>query len=293
MTDIYLDHVLIAVRDLGQTAHTFCENLGFKVTPEGRHPGRGSHNRLVVFGPEYLELISIYDTSKGVFRPNMVPFLESREGLFIFAMGTRDVEKRFLELREKGMLIKEPVNGSRQASDGSTAYSWRQAEIDVSGTPGSQSFFIQHNRTVNERYTEPPDPTSHPNGVVGIHHLALAVHDADAASSRWRHAFGLAPISSEDMPGAGVRRVRLDLRNSFLDFVSPLRMGPLSDFLDRNGEAPYVLGLEVRDLSTTTAFLVERGVPTGDAEADADGVSVLVDPEYAHGVPLRLIQRGG
>ena len=75
--DLYLDHMLIGVRDLSQTARDY-NKLGFKVTPEGRHPGRGTHNRLVVFGPEYLELISIHDASQGLFRPNLAPFLESR-----------------------------------------------------------------------------------------------------------------------------------------------------------------------------------------------------------------------
>ena len=55
---IYLDHVLIAVRRLSAAADLY-SSLGFKVTPEGRHPGRGTHNRLVVFGTEYLELIAV------------------------------------------------------------------------------------------------------------------------------------------------------------------------------------------------------------------------------------------
>ena len=83
MSVLNLDHVLIAVRDLNRTAQTFGDSLGFSVTPEGVHPGRGSHNRLVVFGPEYLELISVRDPSQRLFRPNIVPFLETREGLFI------------------------------------------------------------------------------------------------------------------------------------------------------------------------------------------------------------------
>ena len=49
-----IDHVLIAVRDLKDTADVF-NNLGFTVTPEGLHPGRGSRNRLVVFENDYLE----------------------------------------------------------------------------------------------------------------------------------------------------------------------------------------------------------------------------------------------
>ena len=93
-----IDHVLIAVKDLKQTADVF-NNLGFTVTPEGLHPGRGSRNRLVVFENDYLELISITDPTLPLFRPNMAVFLESRQGIFIFSMGTSDVQKIFLETK--------------------------------------------------------------------------------------------------------------------------------------------------------------------------------------------------
>ena len=62
---------------------------------------------------------------------------------------------------------------------------------------------IQHNQTVAERYAEPAEPTKHANGVTGIHHLALAVHDADASAAiqRWlarrpRYHLHFTPTSS-------------------------------------------------------------------------------------------------
>ena len=287
MSGLYLDHVLIAVRDLDAVAVTCGDNLGFSVTPEGVHPGRGSHNRLVVFGPEYLEFLSVRDPSQKLFRPNIVPFLESREGLFVFALGTDDVAGRYLEIRQRGVDIGEPVAGSRQAAEGGTAYSWRQAEIAIGETPGSQTFLIQHDQTVSERYTEPAEPTRHANGVAGIHHLTLAVHDAEQAAARWQEVFGLPALHDGDLPDQGMRRVRLDLENSYLYLVSASRPDPLADFLARNGEAPYELGLDVRDLSATVARLRKGKTPTSDS-----GAAVRVDPDYTHGVPLVLVQSG-
>ena len=287
MTDLYLDHVLIAVRDLTQTASTF-RGLGFTVTPEGVHRGRGTHNRLVVFGPEYLELISIRDASEGLFRPNMAPFLESREGLFMFAMGTQEIGARHLDLRRQGIAIKDPVDGARHPQGGAAGYSWRQAEIDSGETPGCQTFFIQHNQTVEERYVEPPEPTRHANGVKGIHYLALAVHDAEAAAARWQQVFGFATVSTEESPAEHARRLRLDLRNAYLDFLSPTQPGPLSEFLDRYGEAPYELGLHVEDLSATAAYLRQQGVSAADPTSLDGKPTLVLDPKHAQGVPLRL-----
>jgi catechol 2,3-dioxygenase-like lactoylglutathione lyase family enzyme len=291
MTDLYLDHVLIAVRDLAAAGRAFA-GLGFKVTPEGKHPGRGTHNRLVVFGPEYLEIIAVHDPTKGLFRPNMAPFLESREGLFIFAMGSADIDSGYAELQGRGVQARAPVAGSRHAEDGSTAYSWRQMEIDAAETPGSQTFVIQHDHTVEERYTEPPEPTVHPNGARGIHHLAVAVHDAEEAASRWQDYFGLARVS-EGPTGQTSRRVRLDLGNSYLDFLSPLKAGPLSRFLERNGETPYHLAIRTRDLDATESHLAGRGLSTGRRTTDLDGASLSLDPADARGVPIKFVQAGG
>ncbi|SVB75150.1 uncharacterized protein METZ01_LOCUS228004, partial [marine metagenome] len=117
-----IDHVLIAVRDLNQAAHVF-NNLGFTVTPEGQHPGRGSRNRLVVFEEDYLELISITDPTLPLFRPNMAVFLESREGIFIFSMGTSDIEDVFFQTKLRGLNINEPIYGARHSAEGDMEYS--------------------------------------------------------------------------------------------------------------------------------------------------------------------------
>ena len=280
MTDLIIDHVLIAVRDLDAAKDTF-ERLGFKVTPEGRHPGRGTSNRLVVFGGEYLELISVHDREGDLFRPNLPSFLDEREGLFIFSMGTPDVHGRARSVREAGVLITDPVKGSRQAADGTTAYSWTQAEIDPEAMPGSQTFFIQHNHTIEERYTEPLDPTSHPNGVTGISSLSLAVKDADGAARRWTDVFGLVRVSEE----AGC--VLLGFENSSLDFCQPDGGDDaLGEFIETWGEGPYRIVFSCKDLDATEALLKGNGVEG----VERCGDSLVVPPGSAQGVRMSFVQ---
>ena len=290
MSDLYLDHVLIAVHDLDRAGQTYSEVLGFTLTLEGVHPGRGTHNRLIVFGPEYLELIAVRDAAEAVSRPTMASFLESREGIYMFALGTNNIDDEVSRLRGRGVAVEEPVDGARQGAAGSPGYTWRSAAVPLDATPGSETFLIQHNSAVEERYPGPADPTRHPNGVVGVDHLAIAVFDPDAAASRWRDAFGLDVSPLHEVPERGMYRVRVTLGSCYLDFVSPLRSGAMSRFLERNGEGPFLLSLGVRDLSETTAALAERGVPTRSETADADGPGVTVDPAYTHGVPLQFLQ---
>ena len=98
---------------------------------------------------------------------------------------------------------------------------------------------------------------------------------------------------AEEVAERGIRRARLVLPNCRLDFVSPLRSGALSRFLERNGEAPYELALRVGDIEATGACLRERGVATSAAGVDADGPSIGVDSTMASGVLLRFVQPGG
>jgi hypothetical protein len=53
-----LDHLVYAVPDLDAGARRIEELLGVATEPGGRHPGRGSRNRLIGLGPDrYLEIV--------------------------------------------------------------------------------------------------------------------------------------------------------------------------------------------------------------------------------------------
>jgi len=77
------DHLVVAVRDLAAASEAY-RRLGFDVQPGGRNPGRGTHNAIIRFGIDYIELLSIEDDalardhapSGGELRS----YLETREG---------------------------------------------------------------------------------------------------------------------------------------------------------------------------------------------------------------------
>lgn len=274
--DLYLDHVLIAVPNLAAAANAYAR-LGFKVTPEGRHPGRGTHNRLMVFGPEYLELIAVRDPSATPFRPSMARFLETRDGLYMFALGTGDLSGTLAEVRSRGLAVGEPVPGRRGAGGGQ-GYTWRSADLGRA-LPGSECFLIQHDQSVAERYREPPDPAAHANSVCGVAHLVLAVRDAHAAAAAWSRLPGASLAAPNDR-----NRRRVQLANAHLDLVSPDGPGELADFLAEHGEGPFELGLKTPDLAASLAAFGSAGT------ADGDGRTAGVDPAATAGARLRLVQ---
>src|SRR3954454_8828451 len=85
-----LDHVVIAVRDLDAAIARY-DALGFAVTAGGRHVGRGTHNAIVRFGLDYLELISVYAAAEATHPApaTLVRYLEAHEGGLVgFARAT-------------------------------------------------------------------------------------------------------------------------------------------------------------------------------------------------------------
>jgi hypothetical protein len=282
-----IDHVLIAVRDLKDTADVF-NNLGFTVTPEGLHPGRGSRNRLVVFENDYLELISITDPTLPLFRPNMAVFLESRQGVFIFSMGTSDVQKVFLETKSRGLKINEPIYGARHSAGGDMEYSWHQSEIEPDEFPGSQTFFIQHDHSIKQRYKNPPNAWNHKNGSLGIYNLTLVVDDAMESARQWASILNLEISYRGVLDLLSAKRVSLAFDNCTLDFLSPTGQGVIQDFLTEFGSGPYSMAIKVKDLKKVQELLESRDVPL--TYITLDGLSgILISADNAQGVRLTLV----
>ena len=282
-----IDHVLIAVKDLKDTANVF-NNLGFTVTPEGLHPGRGSRNRLVVFENDYLELISITDPNLPLFRPNMAVFLESRQGIFIFSMGTSDVQKVFLNTKSKGLDISEPIYGARHSADGDMEYSWHQSEIKPDQFPGSQTFFIQHDHLIKERYKDPPNAWNHENGSLGIYNLTLVVDDAVESASQWASILGLEISFSGEVDFLAAKRVSVAFDNCTLDFLSPTDDGVIKNFLMEYGGGPYSMAIKVKDLQKVRNLLLKGDVPFSEITLDSSP-SISISADNAQGVRLNLV----
>ena len=284
-TDIHLDHVLIAVRDLESAAGSY-RRLGFNLTAEGLHPGRGTHNRLIAFGPEYLELIAVHDPSTAPFRSSMAGFLEQGEGLYMFALGTGDIISTAAAIRARGAAVGEPVPGKRAAGAG-PGYTWRSADLGRA-LPGSECFLIQHDLPITERLSRPHRQLTHTNLVGGVRQITLAVRDSARAARAWQEVLGL-----EFEPAVaveGVLRHRLALGNCFIDLASPLGPGALNDFLSAAGEGPYELGLRTADVGAASAAIDAGGADRSPIVNAPEGRTLCVAGHSAAGVRLRLVE---
>ena len=203
MSLLRLDHVVIALRDLGRGVAS-CETAGFTVVPGGRHPGRSTRNALVVFEDgAYLELIA-YSASS----PDERWWREldaHGDGLVDFALLPQDLPAMVAQAQARGLAgITGPLPGGRVRPDGERV-AWqtaRQAQHDLP--------FLCADLTPRAVRVPEGGLRRHANGAIGIDEVAVAVVDVEASLGRYRALLGAQAVRDGTvmLDGARIRLVR-------------------------------------------------------------------------------------
>lgn len=239
-----LDHVVIAVADRDAAAADY-RRLGFQVLAGGQHPGRTSHNALVVFADgAYLELIAW-----------RAPAPEERwyrtlrdhgEGLVDFALLPHDTAQALAEARARGLLtLTGPLDGARQRPDGAQLR-WQTARHATPDLP-----FLCGDLTPRSLRVPEGGVRAHPNGAQGVAELAVAVHDLEATLARYRALLGDRGPAVAREDADGVRTARLAVGGMRLVLQGPAPGAPvespalrsLRERLASRGEGPRALVL--------------------------------------------------
>ena len=199
-----LDHVVIAVRDLDDAIARY-KRLGFDARPGGRHTGRGTHNAIVRFGLDYLELISVFDAAEArtAGASGLVDFLASREGPVSYALATDDIEAEAEGIRAAGRAAIGPFAMERLRPDG-TKLSWRLVVPGDGSYRRPWPFFIQWDQPDAERLAR--DGTApHPNGARGVRSITVGVRDLPAGRDLYADVLRLEPAGSDGFRAGNAR----------------------------------------------------------------------------------------
>ncbi len=237
-----LDHVVIAVRDLGAAIARY-RALGFDARPGGRHTGRGTHNAIVRFGLDYLELISVYDEAEArqVGRGELVDFLRGREGLAAYALSTNDIAGEAARLVAGGLVVDGPFAMERRRPDG-TRLSWRLVIAGDTSYRRPWPFFIQWDQGDEERLVR-DGRGDHANGALAIAGLEVGVDDLDRAARLYGETLGLPRMGDFlfEVSGVSIALVprtdadegpsMLRLRSSGPPSVAPSTLGARIEFV--------------------------------------------------------------
>ena len=94
-----------------------------------------------------------------------------------------------------------------------------------------------------------------------LDHIAIVVHDIDAALGFYRDQLGFAVVVDEVIESGGVRLTHLDLGNIHLQLVQPMSEDhPLQEHLREHGEGLHHLCLLVDSVAETIADLPQQGL---------------------------------
>ena len=234
-----IDHIVVAVPDLALAQEAY-EALGFVVVPGGRHPV-GTHNALIGLADgSYIELIAFFESNSE--HRWWLP-LQKGGGLVDFCMQTDDLQGDTAKLRRGGVEMSDPSPLSRVRPDG-YELKW-VLSIPGDGFAGVAPFLIQDETPREERV---PRETRHPNGVVGIGVLTVAVNDIAAARGWYEQVLARSaePVERPDLGGSGVC---FNVGPHALEFLAPRAAdSPLIPSLTERAPFPYAV-----ELITTSA----------------------------------------
>ena len=125
-----------------------------------------------------------------------------------------------------------------------------------------------------------------------LDHIAIVVSDTDEALAFYRDALGLPLLFSEVLEEQAVRLTHLDLGNTHLQLVQPLRDDhPLRDYLNQHGEGLHHLCFLVENVPQTMEVLPEHGLVSRD-QAPRRGPrgrqAAFIQPETTRRVLLEI-----
>lgn len=127
-----------------------------------------------------------------------------------------------------------------------------------------------------------------------IDHVAIAVHDLDAAVAWYAQTLGATVAHRERIESDGVEEALLKVADSYVQLLTPARDdSPVARFLERRGEGIHHVGFRVSDCAAALQSMQAAGATTIDAapRPGSRGTTVaFVHPKSAFGTLIELVQ---
>jgi methylmalonyl-CoA epimerase len=127
-----------------------------------------------------------------------------------------------------------------------------------------------------------------------IDHVAIAVHDIEAAIAWYESTFGATVEHREVVESDGVSEALLRVADSYIQLLTPTREdSPVAKALAKRGEGLHHVGYRVDDCAAALASVVANGGVALDAapRPGSRGTMVaFVHPKSAFGTLIELVE---
>ncbi len=129
-----------------------------------------------------------------------------------------------------------------------------------------------------------------------IDHVAIAVHDLEAAVDHYRQLYGVEPSHREVIEDQLVEEALIPVGESLIQLLTPTSPeSTVAKFLERNGEGLHHVGYEVPDLVDALARVRNEGQRLIDEvpRTGSRGARIaFVHPKGGLGTLVELVQEG-
>jgi catechol 2,3-dioxygenase-like lactoylglutathione lyase family enzyme len=263
-----LDHVLLAVRDLGAAEAAYTRLLGLSPSWRGIHPGRGTAN--VLFRVENTALELLAPEGRGEAGAMLSAWLDAHgDGLLGLAFATDNLEGCRLALEARGLAPGPIEEGCGRDETGLLERHWRRAPLAPDRTRGVLLFPIAR---------ESPEeslPRACANGdadaaVHALDHVVLQTTDGDAVKALYGDALGLRLALDREFPDWGVRLLFFRVGGVTVEAAAVLSGAEAARALPGGVAAAtgidrlYGMSWRVPDIEAAHARLVAAGVDVSE-----------------------------
>jgi hypothetical protein len=190
MAELTIDHVTVAGSDL-KAMQARLASIGIRSEYGGPHSNHATEMALTSFPDgSYLELIAIPGGAdpKAVAAHYWSKQMRGNAGPCAWAVRAKDLARDVARLKKAGIIVSEPARSGRERPDG-VRLDWETA--NVGSEPNGTFFpFLIHDLTPREKRAMPSGkPTT--QDFTGVSRVVIAVRDLEAATARYRKAYGL------------------------------------------------------------------------------------------------------
>ena len=127
-----------------------------------------------------------------------------------------------------------------------------------------------------------------------IDHVAIAVHDLEAAISYYQRAFGATVDHREVVESDGVEEALLKVAESYIQLLTPTRPdSPVAKALEKRGEGLHHIGYRVTNCADALAQMIAAGATPLDKapRPGSRGTTVaFIHPKGSFGTLIELVQ---
>lgn len=127
-----------------------------------------------------------------------------------------------------------------------------------------------------------------------IDHIAIAVHDLEAAIEYYQNAFGAEVHHREVVDSDGVEEALIKVADSYIQLTAATTPdSPIAKFLAKRGEGLHHVGYRVDDCAAALAAMIEAGATPIDAEPrpGSRGTTVaFMHPKGSLGTLIELVE---